>query len=83
MGSGSAKQRVGLKTLERVGVEFKAYLALRGWWWKLEFSTTTSCLKLATVQYGRDTVQFWQLKDLQGIYGMQARWGGYAAGEAI
>jgi hypothetical protein len=53
---------VRFRTLERVGVEVKTFLALRGWWWwwwKLEFSTNINSLELAIVQYGRDTVQFW------------------------
>jgi hypothetical protein len=49
---------VRLRTLEGVGVEVETFIALRGWWWKLEFPTNINCLELAIVQYGRDTVQF-------------------------
>jgi hypothetical protein len=46
--------------MERVGVEVKMFLALRGWWWwRLEFSTNINCLELAIVQYGMESVQFW------------------------
>ena len=48
-----------LETLERVGVEVEAFLALRVWKWKLEYSTKINGLELAIVHYGRDTVQFW------------------------
>ena len=67
MGSGSVKRHATLNTLETAGAEVKTYLPLTEWWWKLEFSININRLELAIVQYERDRVQFWYIKDLQGI----------------